>query len=301
MAVSACALLLMAGCERQREGESEEMVDDVATTGFVEVNGAMLYFEEKGSGPPLVLLHSANTNLHIWDGQFDFLARNHRTVRYDARGFGRSRSELVDFTDYEDLRLLLDHLGIDRTVLVGLSLGGMTAFEFALEYPERVSSLVLAGAGLNGFEYSFSEEERERFAEIRRAAAEGDLEVAASLGTEAYFNAPERPWSEVRLEIRETVKDMFLQSEDRFALNSNALHHFLEPKAIERVAEIQAPLLVILGEHESPNEYGIANILENNIPNVQRAIIPGAKHLTSMENPEAFNRAVYGFLAETTN
>jgi len=296
-AICGFSLMIVGGCGGE-PGASAEGSELAIITGFVEADGANLYYEEQGDGQPVVLIHSANTNLHIWDRQFEVLSSQFRTIRYDGRGFGRSQSELVEFTDYDDLLALVDDLDLERPILIGLSLGGMTAIEFALEHPERVSGLVLAGSGLSGYAPEFPEADLERFGATRRAAAEGDFETAANLMVEGYLDAPGRPWTEVDPGLRERLKGMILQSANRFALNNAGLHHFLDPPAIGRLGEITVPTLVILGEHESPNEYGIADLLEQSIPNLTRAIIPESKHLTSMENPDAFNLALSTFLAE---
>jgi len=289
---------MMGGCGGGESGVRAGDSELALVTGFVEAGGARLCYEEKGEGRPVVLIHSANTNLHVWDGQFDALSSSFRTIRYDGRGFGRSQSELVEFTDYDDLLALVDDLDLERSTLVGLSLGGMTAIEFALEHPERVSALVLAGSGLSGYVPEFSETDLERFGATRRAAEEGDLERAAALIAEGYLDAPGRPWTDVDPGLCEKLKDMIRQSVNRFSLNKAGLHHFLNPPALGRLGEITVPTLVILGEYESPNEYRIADLLEDSIQDVTRVVIPGSKHLTSMENPDAFNLALTAFLAE---
>jgi len=297
IAVSGFLFVMVGGCGG---GEANVPANDSGSNliaGFVEYNSGRIYFEEKGVGRPLVLIHSANTDLHIWDDQFEVLSSQFRTVRYDGRGFGRSQSEFVDFTDYEDLHALLDSLELERSILVGLSLGGMTALEFTLEYPERVSALVLAGSGLNGYPMEFSEADLARFGEVRSAAEKGDFETAATLISIGYLDAPGRPWTQVDTALREKLRGMVLQSVNRFSLTTAGLHHFLDPPAIGRLKEINVPTLVILGEHESPNEYGIADLLETNIPNLTRVVIPDSKHLTSMENPIDFNRELTEFLA----
>lgn len=295
----ALLVLLAAGCSGAPQSDANPP-SAARHTGFVETNGGSLYYEEAGSGGAVILLHSMNTNLHIWDAQFEALAGQYRVIRYDARGFGRSRGDSVDFTDYDDLLAVMDHLDLRKAILVGLSLGGMTAIEFTLEHPERVIALVLSGTGLNGYEYTFSEEARARMAATRKALAEGDMSTAAMLSTQGYFDTPERPWTAVDSGLRTTIHAMILGSTNRLALNTTHHHHFLEPKAIERVGEIRVPVLLMLGGYESPNEYGIADLIEQNVPGTQRAIIPGAGHLTSMENPTAFNEALTAFLSSVS-
>ena len=118
--------------------------------GFVEVEGGRLYYREAGEDPPVILLHGGYLDHRMWDGQVQTLARDHRVVRYDIRSHGRSSAEEVPFSDVEDLGALMDALAIPRATLVGLSMGGFIAADFALARPERVVSLVLVGPGISG-------------------------------------------------------------------------------------------------------------------------------------------------------
>jgi len=114
-----------------------------ADTGRVAVEGGTLYYEVRGSGPPLVLLHAGGVDLSMWDPQAASLARSFRLIRYDARGHGRSTAPAGPFSTVEDLRLLLGHLGVERASLVGVSMGAGVALDFAATYPNRVGRLVL--------------------------------------------------------------------------------------------------------------------------------------------------------------
>ena len=111
-----------------------------------------LYYEESGEGTPLIFLHGFSLDRRMWDGQFELVAERYRAIRYDARAHGRSQADSVQFADWDDLRQLLDALEIPRAVIVGLSMGGRIAVDFALTDPDRVAGLVLVGAGLSGFE-----------------------------------------------------------------------------------------------------------------------------------------------------
>src|SRR5256885_9246878 len=119
--------------------------------GFVAVPGARLYYESIGAGPVVVLLHGGNLDLRMWDPQLTELRRLLRFIRYDARGFGRSTPADTAFRADADLSVLLKHLAVHRASLVGLSLGGRIAIDFALDHPKMVDKLVLAGPGLSGW------------------------------------------------------------------------------------------------------------------------------------------------------
>src|SRR5512140_2769897 len=101
-------------------------------SGITGVTDSGLYYEVAGEGPALVLIHGGLVNSGLWDKQFDVFAQQYRTVRYDVRGFGQSDSPTRTFSYHDDLRDLLDYLGIERAAVLGLSMGGAIAFDFAL-------------------------------------------------------------------------------------------------------------------------------------------------------------------------
>jgi pimeloyl-ACP methyl ester carboxylesterase len=113
-----------------------------------------IFYEVKGAGrDAIVFIHGGQLDRRIWDEQWESRATDDRCIRYDIRGFGKSAAPISPYSDREDLRGLLDHLGAAKATLVGFSLGAAIALDFALEYPARVSSLVLVCPGLGGFPF----------------------------------------------------------------------------------------------------------------------------------------------------
>src|SRR5690242_17574490 len=111
-----------------------------------------LWTERRGTGAPVVLLHGAGMDSRLWDAVFPALASECDVIRYDARGLGRSASPTGPFSDIGDLRTVLDHFGVERAALVGLSMGGETAIDFTLAHPDRVAALALVGSSVSGYE-----------------------------------------------------------------------------------------------------------------------------------------------------
>lgn len=130
-------------------------------TGFVETNGTKLYYEMVGEGHPLVLIHGGYMDRRMWDDQLAVFAEHYRVIRYDVRGFGKSELPQVPYADRQDLAALLAFLGIEKTYLLGLSLGGVIALDFTLDYPYMVEALILVGSPISGFPYEllFTEEQ----------------------------------------------------------------------------------------------------------------------------------------------
>ena len=122
-------------------------------SGFVEADGASLYYEVLGNGEPLVLIHAGIADRRMWDGQLRAFAEYHRVIRYDMRGCGRSvTSEGAPCSNHDGLRGLLDSLGIERASFVGCSIGAKTVIDFALDQPWRARALVLVCPSVSGFE-----------------------------------------------------------------------------------------------------------------------------------------------------
>ncbi|HEX7463864.1 MAG TPA: alpha/beta fold hydrolase, partial [Actinomycetota bacterium] len=162
------------------------------THGYVYVGGGRLYHEIAGDGPPVALIHPGLWDRRTWDDQFEPFAERHRVIRYDLRGYGlSSRPEPGSaYSHVVDLAAILDAVGIDRAALVGCSMGGRIALDFALTHPDRVLALVLVAADVSGTEEGLPEEETwfsERWAPIESAIAAGDLERAMDLTLDAFW------------------------------------------------------------------------------------------------------------------
>jgi pimeloyl-ACP methyl ester carboxylesterase len=145
LALLAATCALCVNCAlRTNSAAGSAAADALASdSGRVAVAGGTLYYDVRGSGPPVVLLHAGDSDLTMWEPQVLPLAASFRIIRYDARGHGRSTAPRGPYSTTEDLRLLLLHLGVERPHLVGISMGAGVALDFAATYPERVSKLVL--------------------------------------------------------------------------------------------------------------------------------------------------------------
>ena len=122
------------------------------------------------SGPPLVLVHAGITDRGMWDDVWEDLARSHTVIRYDTRGFGETRitDPTVAYSNRADLIAVLDHLGIQRAALCGVSRAGSIVVDTTLEFPDRVSALIPVAAGLGGFEVEPTPQEEVAFTELER-------------------------------------------------------------------------------------------------------------------------------------
>jgi pimeloyl-ACP methyl ester carboxylesterase len=269
-----------------------ESAESVATrVGIEEINGARLHYEVAGEGPALVFLHAGIADGRMWDGQFAAFARRFRVVRYDARGYGRSDFPPGPFARHEDLYGLVRRLGVERAALVGCSMGGATAIDFALEHPEMASALVLVGPGLSGYE-QWSETMKANDEAEEAAFARADLDAVIEMSLRFWVDGPRRSPDQVDPVVREAVRTMLRDA----STSTEGQPRRLDPPAIGRLAEIRAPTLVITGGEDVADMAAIADLLVGAIPGARTATITDAAHLPNMEQPALFNRIVLDFL-----
>lgn len=257
-----------------------------------EVNGARLYYEEAGTGEPLVLVHGFSLDTRMWEGQFDAFAGRYWVIRYDLRGFGRSAVPAGEpYRHVDDLSSLLDYLNVERAHLVGLSLGGGVVVDFALTYPAAVRSLIPVDAALGG--YRWSAEWDASIAPVWKRGRAGDIAGARELWLKHALFAPalERP------EVGSRLSQMISEYSGWHWVNRDP-ERSPQPPAIQRLGQIRLPTLVILGAHDLPDFHRIADLLQSQIPKARKAVLPGVGHLSNMEAPGRFNEIVLSFLAE---
>lgn len=274
-------------------------------SGYAPVQSGELYYEMAGEGPAVVLLHAGIADLRMWDEQVPALADRYTVVRYDARGFGRTRTEPVPFSNRQDLVELLDHLGIERAALVGCSRGGMIALDTAIEHPTRIFALGWVCSGVSGWEPPnelFAPEEIALYEAMEAAEQAHEYERVADLDVRLWVDGPQQPEGRAAAHVRRKVREMSLNNYRTHArLYDEGLEpQGLEPPAVGRLSELRIPVLAIVGELDSPEVPVAAELLAREAPNVRVERYPDAAHLPSMERPERFNRDLLAFLDEVT-
>jgi pimeloyl-ACP methyl ester carboxylesterase len=258
--------------------------------GVYRLSDVDIFAQVRGAGEPLVLVHGFAGDLGLWDAAWEPLSAGRRAVRYDLRGFGRSRAlNEGPYRHQRDLEALLDRLEIQQCDLLGVSMGGAVALGFALDRPQRVRRLVLVSPALTAWDWS--DEWRARWADIRRAARSGDLERARDL----WWRHP----------IFETTRTLPAAAEVlRRSLAGYSGKHWVQvdPEEaafpdLDRLHELAAPTLLLTGSCDLPDFRLIAELIEAAAPAVERKDFPGAGHLLHLEHPTAFAEDVLRFLA----
>jgi 3-oxoadipate enol-lactonase len=255
---------------------------------------AVLAHEVAGSGPALLLVHAGIADRRMWDDQMGpFTEAGWTVVRPDLPGFGETPLPDRPVALWAALRDLLDHLGVERAVVVGCSLGGRAAVDLALAAPDRVRALVLVGSGLAG--HRFREPALFELWDRSEGALErGDHQEAARVEVETWVVGMDRDPAAVDPEVRRRVTEMLLAAYAHGEADLEAP----DPPAAGRLGQVAAPTLVLVGTHDRPDLQEMAAALAGGIGGAERVDLPGTAHLPNMERPDEFNRVVLGFLAK---
>lgn len=268
----------------------------------VAVDGDELFVEDVGTGDPVVMLHDGTLHSVIWQHQIGHLSKRWRVVAYDRRGYGRSTKPDTSYSNVEDLKRVLDHLRIDRAVLVGASAGGRVAMEFAVLYPERVAGLVLVGAVIGGFEMD-PEFVRLRWSLVEplltpdRTGLQNPLTAAAVNETIRRYRDDPYIVSEQNVSAKAWFIEQLRMSFGN-VLNPGRHIMWLDPPLSRRLTEIRAPTLIVVGEDDHPELHAQAGALQWGIPHATRIIVSSAGHLPQIERPDVTNALISTFLRE---
>ena len=260
------------------------------------VNGINLYYEERGSGFPLVWSHEFAGDFRSWKAQVNFFSRRYRVVTYNARGYPPSDvpERLDDYTQaqsVDDLKGLLDHLGITRAHVGGLSMGGNVALNFGLAYPETARSLIVAGTGAGSTDPDAFRENVGRRADAMRAGGMAAMDDYSNSQTRAQLRRKDPlGFDEFRQGLMEhsalgsalTFAGVQGRRPTIFALEDG-------------MRALDVPTLIMTGDEDEPC-IETSVFMKRCIPKSGLAVLPQSGHAINLEEPDLFNRLVLDFL-----
>lgn len=240
--------------------------------------------------PWLTCLHSLATCAELWDDQVGELVKDFRVLRIDARGHGGSAPAEGPYSFDQlarDVVAIWDHLGIERSAVLGLSMGGMTAFGLALDHGPRVTRIVAADCRSDAPDFF-----RNMWAERQKVLAEKGMEAIADITLPTWLTEETR---KTRPEQVEWVRGMILKTSREGYLGATEALRALNYK--HRLADIRVPTCLVVGAADGPHPAEMRSMADR-IPGVLFMEIPAAAHLANVENPGAFNKTVCGFLSK---
>jgi pimeloyl-ACP methyl ester carboxylesterase len=294
MRMAALALLILA-CDGEHDAARGQATVAPLDTGRIAVPGSTLFYERAGAGRTVVLLHGGNLDRRMWDAEFLALQRDYQVIRYDARGYGRSGRADTAFAAHDDLLALLQQLNVPRAALVGLSLGGRIAMDFALAHPDRVERLVLVAPGISGGQWADDGDTAWLSVARRAAKTQDSVAVARAWLGSAYIRTALRD-SATAARVRHWVEDQ--SSFWAGMVRHQDLERAAEPAAASRLAELRMPVLLIVGAADTPFIHDVARAINAQAPNVERVDVPGVGHMVNLEAPGPFLAVVSAFLAK---
>ncbi|HEV7290958.1 MAG TPA: alpha/beta hydrolase [Devosia sp.] len=269
---------------------SAEMIGE---TFELEIGGAILAGTELGEGLPVVFLHAGVCDTRMWQRQMEAVAEaGWHAIAYDRRGYGETESADEPFSHLEDLEGLLEALDIHAAVFVGCSLGGGLAIDFALRNPGQVIGLVLIGTSVTGSPWSSTEVESQIEAAEEDAYERGDLDMLNRVQAHEWLDGPRAQSGRVSGAARELFLDMNAKALSKPALN----HQENPPPAWDRVGEIGAPTLLMVGDQDFTALVDRHEHLSEEMPNAFAAVLEGVAHIPSIERPELVNSLLLQFL-----
>jgi len=264
-------------------------------SGFVDVEGGRLYYETEGAGHPLLLIHGGLGSLRMWDEQASAFAERYRVIRYDNRGWGRSETDDVEYTDVADAAAVLDHHDARSAFVVGQSRGGSIALDFVIHHAERADALVSVAGGVNGFQPPRSEADAQPFRDMVPLDEAKDREALAELETRVWVDGWGQPASRIDPDVRKRVHGWILDDLRRELPWGKP--QGLEPPAADRLSEVRVPTLVIIGDVDEAAGVAAGRHLASSVEGAKLVEFPGVAHMIQLEEPARFNALVLEFLA----
>ena len=261
-------------------------------------DGVKLYYEDVGSGIPIIFVHEFAGDLRSHELQIRHFGQRYRCIAYNARGYPPSDVP-KDGERYsqerarDDIRAVLDALKLDKAHIVGLSMGGFATLHFGFTYPDRARSIVVAGCG-----YGAAPDQRAKFAEEAEAAAKGFEEQSMAKAAEAYALGPTRVQFQNKdpRGWREFADQLSEHSTEGAALTMRGVQK-RRPSLfdlVEKMKSITVPTLIMTGDEDWPClEPGL--LMKRTIPTAALVVMPNAGHTINLEDPAAFNQHLADF------
>lgn len=257
------------------------------------INGTQIAYSDTGAGISLIFLHAFPLNRTMWAPQEAHFSRRFRVVTVDLRGHGESdaplwHSSLEQYAD--DVNGLLDHLAIERAVLIGLSMGGYVNFAFYRKYARRVQALVLADtrAAADSAEARTGRFNLAQAAYRKGAEAVAEIMLPKLLGATSIVEQPG-----IVRQVRHMIETCEVSG---IVVDSMAMAE--RPDSMSLLSLIRCPTLVLVGEEDHTTPPSEARLMAQAIPGARLSVIPGAGHMSNLEQPDLFNQVVATFAEE---
>ena len=261
----------------------------------VDIPDGQLYGVEAGHGAPVIFLHAGVCDHRMWQFQIDDLSADIRAIAYDRRGFGQSFSKDVEFDDVDDLLVVMDTLKLEKAILVGCSMGGGVALEFALRFPDRVAGLFLVASSMRGAPVPAATAQEDAIeAEYERIEAAADDKALNQFEADVWLEGVGQKSGRVAPELRA----LFLEMNGTQISHPHPGRHVQRSPYFERLGEIDVPTLLLAGTYDFSYYRHVNEMAAERISDSVNHMIEGSAHLPNMDNVDQFNALLSDFLAQ---
>ena len=285
--VGLAAGLLFAACDSNRETSAGPAN---LSSGSVAVNGGSLYYETLGKGAPVILIHGGFGDRRMWDAQMEPLSQAFRVIRYDHRGFGKSSAPDKPYSPVADLVALMEHLELKRANLVGNSMGGTLALDFALLQPSLAGAVVVVASTAGG--YPAPEEDIKKMNEVLGVAKDKGPSAAVPLWLQHPMVGLASRHPTAGPLLRTMVED-----NQKMFLAEHWPQEPMTPPAYERLAGLNANVLFVVGDQDIASVRNGAEASAARIKKSKVVTIKDADHLPQMEHPEVLNKLLVEYIS----
>lgn len=264
-------------------------------------DGVKLWFEETGTGAPIVLVHEFAADHRSWEAQMRHFGQRYRCIAYCARGYPPSDvpSDPARYSQdraTDDILAVMHHLGIDKAHVVGLSMGGFASLHFGFRHPSRARSLVVAGVG-----YGAEKQEQAKFRAEVEVVARSLLEEGMAAFAEKYAYGPTRVQFENKdprgfAEFKKALAGHSALGSANTQIGVQGMRPSLYD-LVDRMRALTVPTLVLTGDEDWPC-LAPALLMKREIPTAALAVMPNCGHTINLEDPDRFNRIVGDFIGQ---
>jgi pimeloyl-ACP methyl ester carboxylesterase len=281
-------ILIIAACTTKK---------DETTKGSIKAGNLQVYYEQKGSGDVIVLLHAGLQNHTMWEEQVKSLSENFSVITIDLPFHGSTTGIDTNILAKDIIKIILDSLHLQKIYIAGLSMGASVAQDFIIAHPERINKAILISAGVNGYEKKFPIDSLSMawYAQFTNALNAKDTARAALEFTKAWGEGIDHRGDSLTKPASKYVYNTTLATLKQYKMEGwpNLQNN---PPAMEGLAGIKLPVLIIHGDKDLPFITTASQYMEKTIPGAKRVLIKDVAHMLNMEKPAEVNRLMIEFL-----
>ena len=261
--------------------------------GFLQIDDSKIYYESYGQGEPIIFIHAGVTDSRMWKYQINDLSQNFNVILFDQRGFGKSSTPTKNYNPIQDILTLMDSCQIKNANIVGISLGALQAIDLAIEYPERVKTLIISGASFPDWQL-FNDILNKHIEFTQYVIENGPDSAVNRMLTDPFWR--ESIPNEKYKDSRKLFEQILRENKNSFTVNWQLRE--LPVGLADRLGQVNCPVLIFKPENEMESIKPIFDTIVNKVANIKVAEIANTSHLLNMEKPDEFNNAIINFLMD---